>query len=120
MHPTLQRFKEGLEIRGLASTTVKAYTSQVSVFLSLIGKPTGELDLEDVRRHLRDEPVLAGPPSAGYRFGKLVRRHRAAAVGAVAGGLLLLGGIGATAWQAVRATRAEAEARPYSMSTATH
>jgi non-specific serine/threonine protein kinase/serine/threonine-protein kinase len=30
----------------------------------------------DVRRHLRHEPVVAGPPSAAYRTGKFVRRHR--------------------------------------------
>ena len=30
----------------------------------------------DVRRHLDDEPVLAGPPGAVYRTGKFVRRHR--------------------------------------------
>ena len=29
----------------------------------------------DVRRHLRNEPVLAGPPSAAYRTKKFVRRH---------------------------------------------
>ncbi len=30
----------------------------------------------DVRRHLQNEPVSAGPPSASYRLGKLVRRNR--------------------------------------------
>ncbi|UCF37792.1 MAG: serine/threonine protein kinase, partial [Acidobacteriota bacterium] len=30
---------------------------------------------QDIRRHLRDEPVLAGPPSATYRAQKFVRRH---------------------------------------------
>ena len=40
----------------------------------------------DVRRYLDHEPVLASPPSASYRFGKLVRRNRGAfaAVAAVA------------------------------------
>ncbi len=51
----------------------------------------------DVRRHLADEPVLAGPPGAAYRIGKFVRRNRLAVV---AGGLvlaaLLLGMIGTT------------------------
>ena len=33
---------------------------------------------EDIARHLRDEPVLAGPPSAMYRFRKFASRHRVA------------------------------------------
>lgn len=65
----------------------------------------------DIRRHLADEPVAAGPPSTGYRLRKLVRRHR----GAVAAGLLvalsLVAGAGLSLWQAIRATRAEREAR---------
>ena len=45
---------------------------------------------EDVRRHLRDVPVSAGPPSLVYKVGKFVRRNNAAtAVGA----LLLLTGL---------------------------
>jgi non-specific serine/threonine protein kinase/serine/threonine-protein kinase len=35
----------------------------------------------EIERYLRGEPVLAGPPSATYRFGKLVRRHRVAFAG---------------------------------------
>ncbi len=31
----------------------------------------------DIRRHLADEPVLAGPPGVRYRFGKFARRYRA-------------------------------------------
>jgi serine/threonine protein kinase/tetratricopeptide (TPR) repeat protein len=61
----------------------------------------------DVERYLADEPVLACPPSASYRVRKFVRRYR----GPVWAGVLLLGallgGIVATSWQAVRATRAE-------------
>jgi len=30
----------------------------------------------DIQRHLHDQPVLAGPPSATYRAGKFVHRHR--------------------------------------------
>jgi non-specific serine/threonine protein kinase/serine/threonine-protein kinase len=45
---------------------------------------------EDIRRHLRNEPVQARPPSAGYRMGKFVRRHRVGvAAGAVVGALLV-------------------------------
>ena len=32
----------------------------------------------DLQRHAEDEPVLAGPPSALYRFSKFARRHRVA------------------------------------------
>jgi serine/threonine protein kinase/tetratricopeptide (TPR) repeat protein len=31
---------------------------------------------QDVRRHLDDQPVIAGPPSAVYRSRKFVKRHR--------------------------------------------
>ncbi len=39
----------------------------------------------DLRRHSRHEPVLAGPPSRGYRLRKYARRHRVflTSVGAV-------------------------------------
>jgi len=43
----------------------------------------------EICRYLRDEPVLASPPSVVYRAGKFARRHRAA-VGVAAGVLLLL------------------------------
>src|SRR6266446_4500084 len=38
----------------------------------------------DIQRHLSNEPVVACPPSAGYRFQKLVRRNKLA-FGAAAG-----------------------------------
>jgi serine/threonine protein kinase/tetratricopeptide (TPR) repeat protein len=40
----------------------------------------------DIERHLRHEPVLAGPPGIAYRAQKFVRRHR---VGVTAGAALL-------------------------------
>src|SRR5262245_50828734 len=65
----------------------------------------------DLRRFLRDEPVDASPPSAAYRIGKFVRRHR---VGVTAAALLVLtlmaGTVGTTAGM-LRARRAEASAR---------
>ncbi len=56
----------------------------------------------DVRRHLRDEPVAAGPPTVGYRAGKFVRRHRAAVGACAVFGLLLFGFTVAMAVQAQR------------------
>jgi serine/threonine protein kinase/Flp pilus assembly protein TadD len=44
----------------------------------------------DVERYLRDEPVLAYPPSAWYRFRKLVQRNMGACIAASAVGLLLV------------------------------
>lgn len=68
----------------------------------------------DVRRHLDHEPVLAGPPSAGYRLGKFVRRHRAAVVaGLTVLAALILGVIGTTIGL-VRAQREVVAARQVS------
>jgi serine/threonine protein kinase/tetratricopeptide (TPR) repeat protein len=63
----------------------------------------------DVERYLADEPVLARPPSQVYRFRKLVRRNKGAfaAVGALA--LMLILGVVASTWQAIRARHAERE-----------
>jgi len=63
----------------------------------------------DIQRHLANEPVVARPPSAGYRFQKLVRRNKFAFVAGSVVLLVLLGGIAASTWQAIRATRAERE-----------
>ncbi len=64
----------------------------------------------DVARHLADEPVVARPPSARYRFGKFVRRHRVA----VPATLLAVLAIAASAAFAIagmiRATEAEQRA----------
>jgi WD40 repeat protein/serine/threonine protein kinase len=63
----------------------------------------------DIQRHLRDQPILARPPSVIYLGQKLFRRHRAAMLAAVASVAVLIFGGTFSAWQAVRATRAERE-----------
>jgi len=63
----------------------------------------------DIERHLDNEPVVAGPPSNLYRFQKLLRRNRSAFAAAAIAVVVLLTGVGAITWQAVRATRAERE-----------
>jgi eukaryotic-like serine/threonine-protein kinase len=65
----------------------------------------------DVERYLRDEPVQACPPAAGYRLRKFVRRNRGPVLAAGVFTLLLAGGAIATAWQAWRATQAQRLAR---------
>jgi tetratricopeptide (TPR) repeat protein len=64
----------------------------------------------DVRRHLRHEPVTAGPPGAVYRLQKFARRHRGAAIAlsAIASALVL--GVVGTSIGMYRATRARGEA----------
>jgi WD40 repeat protein len=66
---------------------------------------------EDVQRYLRDEPVEACPPSAGYKLRKLARKYRKALATATAFVLVLILGVIVTTWLAVRAMQAEADAR---------
>ena len=53
----------------------------------------------DVDRHLKGEPVVAAPPSAGYRLRKFVRRHKtlAAAMAALCVGLAVVSVVAAWA-----------------------
>jgi tetratricopeptide (TPR) repeat protein len=51
----------------------------------------------DVRRYLADEPVLAGPASAGYRLRKFARRNKRALATAAVLGVMLLAAVGVVA-----------------------
>ena len=69
------------------------------------------LDLaEDVRRHLRHEPVVARPQTVTYRLGKFLRRHKLGVAAASAVALAVVVGTVATTVALVRAVRAEAVA----------
>ena len=59
----------------------------------------------DVRHHLSNEPVSAGPPSTIYRAGKFVRRHRFGVAAAATVGLLLIAFAATMAVQAQRIAR---------------
>src|SRR5262249_10720542 len=65
----------------------------------------------DVQRYLDDEPVVACPPSAGYRLRKFARRHKGVLMAAAAMLVLLLAGAAGSTWPAGRAPRAERGAR---------
>src|SRR4029453_7101925 len=56
----------------------------------------------DVRRHLGNQPVLAGPPSTIYRATKFVRRHRVGVAIATSTVALLVGFAATVSWQARR------------------
>jgi tetratricopeptide (TPR) repeat protein len=65
----------------------------------------------DLKHHLAHEPVSAGPPSAGYRARKFVRRHRIAVAMASIVLASIVVGLGGVTWGLVRAVRAERVAR---------
>src|SRR3990172_655381 len=65
----------------------------------------------DIERHLDDEPVAAGPPSAAYRFQKLIRRHRVAFAATAAVFVALTAGLVVSAALYVRAEQARRETR---------
>ncbi|MCL4210609.1 MAG: tetratricopeptide repeat protein [Phycisphaeraceae bacterium] len=72
---------------------------------------------DDVVRHMTNQPVLAGPPTTGYRFRKFARRHRGAMLAAsVIAGVFLLGLVGTTTGMilAMAASRRATEAQEQS------
>jgi serine/threonine protein kinase len=61
----------------------------------------------DLKRHLDNEAVLARPASNLYRFRKMARRNKGALTVAALMAAVLVAAVCISAWQAVRATRAE-------------
>jgi serine/threonine protein kinase/tetratricopeptide (TPR) repeat protein len=64
---------------------------------------SAEAFADDLRRFLEGKPVLARRPSLTYRATKFVRRNPGAVAAMVLAAVALVGGVGATAWQARRA-----------------
>ena len=62
---------------------------------------------EDIRRFLRNEPIVARRPSASYQLKKFAHRHKGLVGGAIAVIIALIAGVVVSTWQAVRASRAE-------------
>jgi serine/threonine protein kinase/WD40 repeat protein len=60
----------------------------------------------DIQRHLANEPVIARPPSAAYKFRKAWQRNKLVFTAGVVVAVALVAGIGVSTWQAIRATRA--------------
>ncbi len=61
---------------------------------------------EDIKRHLRGLPVNARPNTFSYRAEKFVKRNKASVVAGFVILLVIIGGVGATFWQA-RVAQAE-------------
>jgi len=64
----------------------------------------------DIVRHLRDEPVMASPPSASYRLGKFIRKHRGPVMALTAVFASLVLGLSASTVLYFRAERQRQEA----------
>jgi len=64
----------------------------------------------EIERYLRHEPVTAGPPSAAYRIGKYVRRHKLGVAAAAVVMLAVFIGTAGTTIGLLRAVRAERKA----------
>jgi len=92
---TLQRDLDWITIRALEKERDRRYES-ANAFA------------DDLQRYLKNEPVMAGPPSGTYRVRKFVRRHRAGVGFATTVGLLLVGFSIATTVQSRRIARARA------------
>jgi serine/threonine protein kinase len=61
----------------------------------------------DLQRHLRNEVVVARPPTATYLLSKLIKRNKLAFAAAAAIVASLMAGMAATVWQLVQTRRAE-------------
>ncbi len=65
---------------------------------------------DDLRRHLRDEPILARPPTTAYQLTKFASRHRGLVAGAAAAALILVAGLVVSTTLYVREQRAARKA----------
>jgi WD40 repeat protein/serine/threonine protein kinase len=112
--PTARLDSLGAEIAEVAirrKTTPEGLKKQLRGELDWITRRATEKDrrrryasvselVADIRSHLDDQPVQAGPPSKFYLWRKFVRRHKLAVSAALVTFLSLLSGIGITAWEA--------------------
>ncbi|MES2924459.1 MAG: tetratricopeptide repeat protein [Verrucomicrobiota bacterium] len=64
----------------------------------------------DLQRHLKNEVVIARPPTAGYLLGKLIKRNKLVFAASAAVAAALVFGIVVSVWQAARAVQAKGEA----------
>jgi WD40 repeat protein/serine/threonine protein kinase len=65
----------------------------------------------DIQRHLKNEPVVARPPSGSYRFQRMIRRNKLVCTAAGAVAVALLAGLGLSTWAFLRERQAHANAR---------
>ncbi|MFC1573163.1 tetratricopeptide repeat protein [Candidatus Eisenbacteria bacterium] len=118
--------KRATDIASRRKTSISALNRQVRGELDWIAMRAIEKDRSrryqsaselalDVERYLRDEPVVAGPPSTAYRLTKFVKRHKRAVGSLVVVIAALAMGLGFSTTMFFRAEsareQAESEAR---------
>ncbi|MEO8428973.1 MAG: serine/threonine-protein kinase [Verrucomicrobiota bacterium] len=127
----LRRLTSKSEIRNPGSDADSASSRRLLQVKELIPQVRGDLDwivmkcLEknrarryetanglaaDLKRHLNNEPVVARPPSRLYEFQKTLSRHKVGFAAAAAVVAVLVAGVTASTWQAIRATRLRQQA----------
>ena len=79
--PTLEKLLRG----DLDCVVMKAIEKERDRRYDNVGALSGDLE-----RYLKDEPVLAGPPSKVYRFRKFMRRHHSETMVLIGIGISLL------------------------------
>ncbi len=72
----------------------------------------------DITRYLRNEPVLACPPTAAYRLQKFASRHRAGVAAVILSAVALLGTLAVITGMYFRAEKARLEAREHAYAAA--
>ncbi|HTG73307.1 MAG TPA: serine/threonine-protein kinase, partial [Terriglobia bacterium] len=65
----------------------------------------------DIGRYLKDEPIIARPPSAAYQLQKFAQRHTGLVAGIIAAVVVLIAGVVISTWQASVARRERDRAR---------
>jgi hypothetical protein len=68
----------------------------------------------DIRRYLDDQPITVKPASTAYQLQKFAKRHKALVTGVAVVFIVLVAGVVASTWEAVRARKAERKAHQQS------
>jgi non-specific serine/threonine protein kinase/serine/threonine-protein kinase len=92
LHQQLRRELEWIPLKAMRKEPSQRYSSPREL-------------AEDIDNYLSSRPLRAGPVSRTYRLRKFFRRNKAGVGAAAIMVLLLVGGIVATSWQAIRASR---------------
>jgi tetratricopeptide (TPR) repeat protein len=122
--------EEGRRVAGARGTTLEALRAALGGDVAWVIMKAMEKDRArryetanglgmDLRRVLDDEPVVARPPSAAYRAGKFVRRHRGVVAALGVAVLALAAGTAAATAGMLRARAAQQAAQQAEARTAT-